>query len=145
MRQARDRFDLAAEALARALEVEQFGPHDLERDAAAQRLLFGFVDHAHAAAAEPAQQAELAEPVGEVARRGRGAEQAHLPATRQTALEPLARTRMAGDELRERGFATLVVGREGVGQQFLEVVRVHRGHGTVKVASLGVSGSWPPA
>jgi hypothetical protein len=59
-----DRVDLAAETLARALEVEQLGPDDLERDAAVQRLLDRFVDDAHAAAADAPQQPVLAEPFG---------------------------------------------------------------------------------
>src|SRR4030095_4294723 len=65
VREARDRFDLASESLARAGEVDVLGADELERDAPAEGALLGEEDEAHAAAAELAQQAELAEPLGE--------------------------------------------------------------------------------
>src|SRR5690606_40584277 len=64
-------FDLAAEALARAIAAEVLGADHLERDVAPERRVARAIDDAHAAAADLPQEAELAELV---ARRGvRGA------------------------------------------------------------------------
>ena len=87
MREPRDGFDLAAEAFASTFEVEQFGPHDLERDAAAQGFLVGFIDDTHAAAADAAQQVELAQPVREVTHGRGGTKQPHLAAASEPALK----------------------------------------------------------
>jgi hypothetical protein len=71
MLEARARLDLAQEALAHAGEVEVLGMDELERDHAAERLLAREVDDAHPAAAEPLEQVEVAEPVGEAILGGR--------------------------------------------------------------------------
>jgi hypothetical protein len=63
--QARDGFDLAPEPRAAAREVVVLGPDQLERHLAAEARLLREIDDAHPAAAEPAEQAEVAERVGE--------------------------------------------------------------------------------
>jgi hypothetical protein len=65
----RDRFDLAAEALASVAEVELIRANQLEGDITPEGRLFGKVDDAHAAAADVPHEAELAEALGEARRR----------------------------------------------------------------------------
>jgi hypothetical protein len=65
MLQARHGLDLAAKALVRARKVQLLGSDQLEGHRAIERLLAREVDHAHAALAEPAQQPEVPEPLGE--------------------------------------------------------------------------------
>jgi hypothetical protein len=66
VRELRDRVDLAPKARARAGQVEQLRPDDLERDLAPHAELRRAVDEPHAAAAERLVQLEVPEP----ARRG---------------------------------------------------------------------------
>jgi hypothetical protein len=63
--QPRHSRDLAPEAFARPAEVQQLRPDELERDLPLQRGLLGAEHHAHAAAAEARQQAELPEALRE--------------------------------------------------------------------------------
>ncbi len=85
MVQVRGRLGLDAEP-GYLLRVDGGGEReDLQRDATAQRVLFGLVDDAHPAAAELADHAEIAEPggvgCGEIGRRWDGAVDltAHCP------------------------------------------------------------------
>ena len=52
---------------------------DLERDVAAERLLLGLVDDPHAAAADLAEDAEVAEPLGNAARLGSAVRRGSYP------------------------------------------------------------------
>src|SRR4029453_9928487 len=77
MPQPRRRLHLAAEALARLDEVQVLGQDELERDVALQRLLARAEHHAHAARAQPLEQPEVPEPLGDLAQRCRTFAHAH--------------------------------------------------------------------
>ena len=97
----RHRFGLALKPLHRLVVGDGAEAEDLERNAAAQRRLLGLVDHSHAAAAQLAQDAELA----------------------QACRRPGGRSRRSMDEL-DAGQARLELGgQRGMGGQQLAPIR----------------------
>ena len=117
--QPRDDLDLAAEPFAGAGEEQLVGADDLQCHLASERLLHRGVDDPHAAGAQFAQQAEVAESFGD--RRAHHTEQAE----RAQRVEPRPQRRGVGRvvaaQLLERGLAVGFEHDECLGDQIFEL------------------------